>query len=90
MHLGGSAILDQVEAKLQLTKDKMQGNRDILFEFGNTSSALMLFVLDQIRRRSVEMRVSTMGEGSKFGFLIGFGPGVVLDVLVLRVAANSA
>jgi chalcone synthase len=88
VHPGGPAILDQVEAKLKLTHDKMQGSRDILSEYGNMSSSSVLFVLDQIRQRSLKMGSSTLGEGSDFGFFIGFGPGLTLEVLVLRAAAN--
>jgi chalcone synthase len=89
VHPGGPAILDQVEAKLKLTHDKMQGSRDILSEYGNMSSSSVLFVLDQIRQRSLKMGASTLGEGSEFGFFIGFGPGLTLEVLVLRAAANA-
>jgi hypothetical protein len=31
---------------------------------------------------------STLGEGSEFGFFIGFGPGLTLEVLVVRAAVN--
>jgi chalcone synthase len=84
VHPGGPAILDQVEAKLKLTHDKMQGSRDVLSEYGNMSSSSVLFVLDQIRQRSLKMGVSTTGEGHEFGFFIGFGPGLTLETLVLR------
>nr|PNR34864.1 hypothetical protein PHYPA_022762 [Physcomitrium patens] len=90
VHPEGPAILNQVEAKLKLTKDKMQGSKDILSEFGNRSSASVLFVLDQIRHKFVKMGASTLGEDSEFGFFIGFGPGLTLEVLVLRAAPNSA
>ena len=40
--------MDQVEAKLKLTKNKMQGNLDILSGY-DMSSSLVLFVLDQSR-----------------------------------------
>lgn len=84
VHPGGPAILDQVEAKLKLTNDKLQGSRDVLSEFGNMSSSSVLFVLDQIRNRSMKLGSSTTGEGNEYGFLIGFGPGLTLEVLVMR------
>ena len=89
VHPGGPAILDQVEAKLKLSKDKMQGSRDVLSEFGNMSSSSVLFVLDRIRQRSLQTGSSTLGEGSDFGFFIGFGPGLTLEVLVLKAAPNT-
>jgi chalcone synthase len=66
----------------------MQGSRDVLREFGNMSCSSVLFVLDQIRQRSVKMGSSTLGEGSDFGFFIGFGPGLTIEALVLKAAAN--
>ena len=90
VHPGGPAILDQVEAKLKLTADKLQGSRDILSEYGNMSSSSVLFVLDQIRHRSMKMGSSSTGEGNEYGFLIGFGPGLTLEVLLLRSVPTAA
>jgi chalcone synthase len=84
VHPGGPAILDQVEAKLKLANDKLQGSRDVLSEYGNMSSSSVMFVLDRIRQRSLQMGASTTGEGSDYGFLISFGPGLTLAVLLLR------
>lgn len=78
------AILDQVEAKLKLTHDKMQGSRDVLSEHGNMPSSSVPFFLDQIRQRSLKMGASTTGGGHEFGFSIGFGTGLTLETLVLR------
>jgi chalcone synthase len=89
VHPGGPAILSKIEEKLALGKEKMQGSRDVLREFGNMSCASVMFALDQIRRRSLKMGAATLGEGCEFGFLIGFGPGLTLEVLVLRAAACS-
>lgn len=88
VHPGGPAILSQIEAKLKLNSDKMQGSRDVLSEYGNMSCASVMFALDQIRNRSLKMGASTLGEGNEFGFFIGFGPGLTLEVIVLRAAAN--
>lgn len=88
VHPGGPAILSQIEAKLKLSSDKMQGSRDVLSEYGNMSGASVLFALDQIRHRSLKMGAATLGEGSEFGFFIGFGPGLTLEVIVLRAAPN--
>jgi hypothetical protein len=32
----------------------------------------------------MKLRSSTTGEGNEYGFLIGFGPGLTLEVLVMR------
>jgi chalcone synthase len=89
VHPGGPAILTKIEEKLGLNKDKMQGSREVLSEFGNMSCASIMFVLDQIRKRSVKMGASTLGEGNEYGWFIGFGPGLTLEVIILRAAANA-
>ncbi|KAJ4777683.1 Chalcone synthase [Rhynchospora pubera] len=54
VHPGGPAILDQVEAQLELQKEKMRATRKFLSEYGNMSSACVLFILDEMRKRSAE------------------------------------
>ncbi|XP_078155854.1 chalcone synthase 4-like [Carex rostrata] len=83
-HPGGPAILDQVEAKLELKKEKMRDTRHILSEYGNMSSACVLFILDEMRRRSVEEGRATTGEGLEWGVLFGFGPGLTVETVVLH------
>ncbi|GAB4847377.1 Chitin synthase, class 2 [Ancistrocladus abbreviatus] len=83
-HPGGPAILDQVEDKIGLNKDKLRATRDILSEYGNMSSACVLFILDEMRKKSVEEGKSTTGEGLEWGVLFGFGPGLTVETVVLH------
>ena len=53
-HPGGPAILDQVEAQLGLKPDKMKATRHVLSEYGNMSSACVLFILDEMRKKSIK------------------------------------
>jgi len=48
IHPGGRSILDKVEAKLQLTEAQLAPSRGVLREYGNMSSATVLFVLKAI------------------------------------------
>ncbi|KAG6519345.1 chalcone synthase 2-like [Zingiber officinale] len=89
-HPGGPAILDQVEAKLALDKNKMKATRDVLSEYGNMSSACVLFILDEMRRRSVEEGKATTGEGLEWGVLFGFGPGLTVETVVLHSVPIAA
>ncbi|KAL2653845.1 hypothetical protein R1flu_021973 [Riccia fluitans] len=89
VHPGGPAILDQVEAKLELEKERFQASRDILSDYGNMSSASVLFVLNRVRERSLEQSTSTLGEGKEWGFLIGFGPGLTVETLLLRALPSE-
>ncbi|GMN57374.1 hypothetical protein TIFTF001_026477 [Ficus carica] len=86
-HPGGPAILDQVEAKLGLKPEKLRASRHILSEYGNMSSACVLFILDEIRKHSAEQALSTTGEGLHWGVLFGFGPGLTVETVVLRSLA---
>lgn len=44
----------------------------------------VLFILDEIRRRSLEKRKTTTGEGMEWGVLIGLGAGITVDTVVLH------
>ncbi|KAJ4750110.1 Chalcone synthase [Rhynchospora pubera] len=90
VHPGGPAILDQVEAKLQLKKEKMRATRHILSEYGNMSSACVLFVLDEMRKRSAQEGKATTGDGLDWGVFFGFGPGLTVETVVLRSVPISA
>nr|CDU46539.1 chalcone synthase [Vella pseudocytisus] len=83
-HPGGPAILDEVEKKLGLKAEKMRATRHVLSEYGNMSSACVLFILDEMRRKSVEDGVATTGEGLEWGVLFGFGPGLTVETVVLH------
>ncbi|KAK8970570.1 Chalcone synthase 3 [Platanthera guangdongensis] len=83
-HPGGPAILDQVEAKLGLKAEKLAATRRVLSEYGNMSSACVLFILDEMRRRSAERGQATTGEGLRCGVLFGFGPGLTVETVVLQ------
>ncbi|XP_078155856.1 chalcone synthase 2-like [Carex rostrata] len=89
-HPGGPAILDQVEAKLELQKEKMRATRQVLSEYGNMSSACVLFILDEMRRRSAEEGKATTGEGLEWGVLFGFGPGLTVETVVLHSVPITA
>nr|AHL83549.1 chalcone synthase [Morus alba var. multicaulis] len=83
-HPGGPAILDQVEAKLGLKQEKLSATRHVLSEYGNMSSACVLFILDEVRKKSVEEGKATTGEGLEWGVLFGFGPGLTVETIVLH------
>ncbi|PKU64649.1 chalcone synthase 8 [Dendrobium catenatum] len=87
-HPGGPAILDQVEEKLGLDGDKLAASRRVLSDYGNMSSACVLFILDEMRRRSSEDGLATTGEGLEWGVLFGFGPGLTVETVVLHSVPN--
>jgi predicted naringenin-chalcone synthase len=79
-----------VEAKLQLEKEKLCATRHILSEYGNMSSACVLFILDEMRKRSAKEGKATTGEGLDWGVLFGFGPGLTVETVVLHSVPISA
>lgn len=83
-HPGGPAILDQVEVKLGLKEEKMRATRQVLSDYGNMSSACVLFILDEMRKKSIEEGKATTGEGLDWGVLFGFGPGLTVETVVLH------
>ncbi|TVU51387.1 hypothetical protein EJB05_02813 [Eragrostis curvula] len=80
----GSAILDEIEAQLRLDGDRLRASRHVLAEYGNMSSACVLFILDEMRKRAAEDGLATTGEGKDWGVLLGFGPGLTVETVVLR------
>ncbi|KAL2530224.1 Chalcone synthase [Forsythia ovata] len=83
-HPGGPAILDQVEVKLALKPEKLRSTRHVLSEYGNMSSACVLFILDEMRKSATKEGMSTTGEGLDWGVLFGFGPGLTVETVVLH------
>nr|AWX67439.1 chalcone synthase 5 [Salvia miltiorrhiza] len=84
VHSGGPAILNQVEARLGLKPERLRVSRHVLSEYGNVSSPSVLFVLDEMRKASADEGRSTTGEGVEWGVLLGFGPGLTVETVVLR------
>lgn len=78
VHAGGRTILDAVENGLDLDRQALRWSRGILREFGNMSSATLMFVLDRMMR-SVKERAQ--------GFGMAFGPGLVAETFRFRTAA---
>lgn len=83
VHPGGRAIVDEVETKLETT-------RHILSEYGNTRSASVLFILEEMRNKSLAEGKATTGEGEEWGLVLGIGPGISVEAVVLHSAITSA
>nr|ADN26593.1 type III polyketide synthase [Polygonum cuspidatum]ADN26594.1 type III polyketide synthase [Polygonum cuspidatum] len=83
-HPGGRAILDHIEAKIGLKQEKLRATRQILKDYGNLSTASLLFVMDEMRSKSLENGQATTGEGLDWGVMFGFGPGLTVETVVLR------
>ncbi|KAL2644057.1 hypothetical protein R1flu_011644 [Riccia fluitans] len=84
VHPGGKAVLDEIERTLHLHPDKLEATREVLRDNGCMAGASVLFILEQLRKRSVELEHPTTGEGCEWGLVMGIGPGLTVEVTVLR------
>ncbi|MFJ6534803.1 type III polyketide synthase [Paenarthrobacter sp. NPDC091711] len=72
IHPGGRSILDKVESKLELTQEQLVPARETLRDYGNMSSATVLFVLKYMLEKGAteqEERICSMA----------FGPGLTVE-----------
>lgn len=84
VHPGGPAVLRGIEEKLGLESEKLKTSWDVLSEYGNMGCPSVLFVLDEMRRKSIVQGKATTGEGLELGVLLGFGPGCTVEAVGLR------
>ncbi|THJ66719.1 type III polyketide synthase [Arthrobacter echini] len=83
IHPGGRSILDKVEAKLGLTPEQLVPARDTLRDYGNMSSATVMFVLKHIMDQPAT-------EGNNRICSMAFGPGLTVETALLtRIGARS-
>jgi alkylresorcinol/alkylpyrone synthase len=75
LHPGGSAIIQAVAGCLELSDQQLAATRSVLRTTGNTSSAAIFFVLDELAGSLPAQR----GEG----LIIGLGPGLTVELLEL-------
>jgi predicted naringenin-chalcone synthase len=77
LHPGGRRVLDGLMQCLALPEERTAVSRSILREYGNLSSASILFILDQF----VTKERTQAGE---LGLLLAFGPGFSAEMLLLE------
>jgi predicted naringenin-chalcone synthase len=79
IHPGGRSILDKTESKLALTEAQLEPARQTLREFGNMSSATVLFVLKAI------LDSPETADGDRVCAL-AFGPGLTVESSVMTAS----
>jgi alkylresorcinol/alkylpyrone synthase len=77
LHSAGRRVLDRAHALLELDASALAHARAVLREYGNMSSATILFVLE----RALRLEAPVPGE---WGVLIGLGPGFAAEGALLR------
>ncbi|WP_239619222.1 type III polyketide synthase [Cohnella mopanensis] len=76
IHPGGRGIIDSLQAAFHLTDSQTAASRSILREYGNMSSATILFVLARLREDQLRTN-----EGVKDGIALAFGPGMTAEMI---------
>jgi alkylresorcinol/alkylpyrone synthase len=77
LHSAGRRVLDRARALLELDEGALAHSRAVLREYGNMSSATILFALERV------LRLETPVPGD-WGVLIGLGPGFAAEGALLR------
>ena len=77
LHPGGQKLLGNIEEELGLCRCDTQFSWDVLGEYGNLSSATILFILNEW----LEKRPMNAGD---YGLVAAFGPGFSAELLLLR------
>ena len=77
IHPGGRTILDAVEKGLALAPDALTESRRVLANYGNMSSASVMFVLRELIERA---------QPGQQGCAMSFGPGVTAETMLFHAA----
>jgi predicted naringenin-chalcone synthase len=75
VHAGGRSILDAVQQGLRLRPDALRFSREILRQYGNMSSATLMFVLEKILRDE---------DARGPGVAMAFGPGLSVETFAFQ------
>jgi predicted naringenin-chalcone synthase len=76
VHPGGRSILDAVQQGLELLPDALAASRAVLSQFGNMSSATVMFVLERIMQHA---------QSGQRGCAMSFGPGLTAETMRFHV-----
>jgi len=71
VHPGGRAILDKIEENLELNPEQIRPSREVLANYGNMSSATVLFVLQNLGQQP--------SSGDEKALAMAFGPGLTIE-----------
>lgn len=81
IHPGGKKILEAINSSLNLEQGALQASYDVLQQFGNMSSASIVFVLKEILEH---IQTNNIEEARVFG--AAFGPGLTMETFLATYA----
>ena len=94
IHPGGRSILDKVQARLELSDEQLVPARDTLRDYGNMSSATVLFVLQHILEDAASA-AGAAGAGNASDrdgervCAMAFGPGLTVESALMTLVAPA-
>lgn len=77
LHPGGRAILDKVQNSFNLSGEQLSPSRKVLADYGNMSSATILFVLQELLNRPSTKETESV-------LAMAFGPGLTIESGLLQ------
>ena len=77
LHPGGRAILDSLQNGLGLNDEQMISSREVLRDYGNMSSASILYVLKNIMDKNIV-------KAGDYCCAVAFGPGLTMEAVVFQ------
>ncbi|HEY8399741.1 MAG TPA: type III polyketide synthase [Cytophagaceae bacterium] len=83
IHPGGKKILDVIRDELKVRTEKIKTSYEVLFDYGNMSSASILFVLQRL------LNELSKSDINKKILSLAFGPGITLESMLLTVTCRS-
>ncbi len=83
VHPGGRAILDGLAGSLELPPHALDVSRGVLADYGNMSSATVLFVLKRLMEQAAEPEGATLAS-------LAFGPGLTVELGLLRAVGPQS
>lgn len=78
-HPGGKKVLSAYEEALKVKGDFLKNTREVMNEYGNMSSATVLYVLH---------RFLTQGFDDGYGLMVSMGPGFTCEMALLQMKNN--
>lgn len=84
VHPGGKSILDRFVSVFGLPSDALDASRRVLRDYGNMSSATILFVLRELLHSDTNDDDGGANDGANSILALAFGPGLTVETADLR------
>ena len=78
LHPGGKSIIESVQQALSLEDEQLKASKETLRNYGNMSSATILFVLKELMNMSPEKKTQNV-------CAIAFGPGLTVELCPMQL-----